>query len=398
MSQPLAAARTAARAGDVATVDRLLLQLEDRLTEDQVRVLRRQIYGDLQAAVGGGPLGRAQPTEAQNRLLAQTSAVDDGVRLSRQELNAELDVVQRSRPRPSTEPGYLDEVDLGNGHTWRRRDDGRWCRFSTRSLCGTPIPGAPAVSAEVQARIASLRGRLEMLRADIITARELAEEYPQVVARLRANTAPGLRTINFAALTEREQQVLAQVFPHLDEAQLARLTWPQIEAQSRVLARNLEAGFQAEERLLGQLHDEGQPLYERLRTRSPRGRGADQVLRRARREAGVVDEVSLTAPPSGSVDIDHVYPLRRTMDLPGFDRLQFAEQVALLNDPQVLLAVDSSLNRSRGQRLWTEDWPRRAEYSGQALMRAEAAETRVLAYLRERIDTLLRARGLVPVP
>ena len=197
-----------------------------------------------------------------------------------------------------------------------------------------------------------------MLRADIISARELIDEYPQVVARLRASTMPGLRTINFAALTEREQQVLAQVFPHLDEAQLARLTWPQIEAQSRVLAGNLERGFQAEQRLLDRLHDEGQPLYERLRTRSPRGRGADQVLRRARRdELGVIDEVSLQRPPSGSVDIDHVYPLRRTMDLPGFDRLQFAEQVALVNDPQVLLAVDSSLNRSRGQRLWSEDWP-----------------------------------------
>ena len=98
MSQTLTAARTAARAGDVATVDRLLLQLEDRLAEDQVRVLRRQIYGDLQAAVGGGPLGRAQPTEAQSRLLAETSAVDDGARLSREQLDAELDVVRRSRP------------------------------------------------------------------------------------------------------------------------------------------------------------------------------------------------------------------------------------------------------------------------------------------------------------
>ncbi|HET6211052.1 MAG TPA: DUF4157 domain-containing protein, partial [Jatrophihabitans sp.] len=232
MSQTLAAARTAARAGDVATVDRLLRQLEDRLTEEQVRVLRRQVYGELQAVVGS-PLGRAQPSEAQARLLAETGAVDDGARLSRAQLDAELDVVRRSEPRPSTEAGYLDEVDLGNGHTWRRRDDGRWCRFSTRSLCGTTITGAHAVSAEVQARIASLRGQLEMLRADVITTRELIEEYPQVVARLRANTVPGQRTINFAALTEREQEVLAQVFHELDEAGMARLTWPQIEARSR---------------------------------------------------------------------------------------------------------------------------------------------------------------------
>jgi hypothetical protein len=52
-------------------------------------------------------------------------------------------MVRRSQPQPTQEPGYVDEVDLGNGHRWRRREDGTWCRFTERSLCGTVIEGAP---------------------------------------------------------------------------------------------------------------------------------------------------------------------------------------------------------------------------------------------------------------
>jgi hypothetical protein len=44
----------------------------------------------------------------------------------------ELDIVKRAQKRPVKEgtDGYINEVDLGNGHTWKEKLDGTWCRFS----------------------------------------------------------------------------------------------------------------------------------------------------------------------------------------------------------------------------------------------------------------------------
>jgi hypothetical protein len=52
-------------------------------------------------------------------------------------LEHELEAVADSPSRPSTIPGYVEEVELENGHVWRRRADGRWCRFSDGGHCFT---------------------------------------------------------------------------------------------------------------------------------------------------------------------------------------------------------------------------------------------------------------------
>lgn len=75
--------------------------------------------------------------------------IDEGGRLphdatpSRAHVDAELDVVRRSQTRPSRHPDYVDEVDIRNGHVWRRRHDGTWCRFSGQpKFCGTTVTPA----------------------------------------------------------------------------------------------------------------------------------------------------------------------------------------------------------------------------------------------------------------
>ena len=44
----------------------------------------------------------------------------------------ELDIVKRAQKKPIKDDseGYINEVDLGNGHKWREKLDGTWCRFS----------------------------------------------------------------------------------------------------------------------------------------------------------------------------------------------------------------------------------------------------------------------------
>ena len=61
--------------------------------------------------------------------LADTAS-KPGNKLTRRDIDVEFDAVDRGRRRPSTVPGYVDEVELPNGHTWRRDPAGNWCRFS----------------------------------------------------------------------------------------------------------------------------------------------------------------------------------------------------------------------------------------------------------------------------
>ena len=58
---------------------------------------------------------------------------------SLEQIDAELSIVERSQPRKI--PGgkeYVEEVELSNGHTWRRKPDGTWCRHSNGQIC---VPG-----------------------------------------------------------------------------------------------------------------------------------------------------------------------------------------------------------------------------------------------------------------
>lgn len=73
--------------------------------------------------------GGEGPTPHETQILEETRGIQDQ-RLNTEQLNAELNAASRNEPRPSTEHGYDYEIPLENGHTWRRRRDGRWCRFS----------------------------------------------------------------------------------------------------------------------------------------------------------------------------------------------------------------------------------------------------------------------------
>ncbi|WP_370964385.1 DUF4157 domain-containing protein [Amycolatopsis sp. cg9] len=205
----LADARRAAQAGQTAEVDRLVQQLETHLTPEETTMLRRELNAGLGDALG----------PAESRLLTESAGVEDGIALLPEQLEAEFDVVRRSEPRPSTTAGYVDEIDLGNGHTWRRREDGTWCRFSTRSLCGTTIPGAPAMSSTAlgnAADPAQLRRMLDQLddELDIIAshpdASAMADEATAVRRLLEAGDLRGAAE-RFSRLRRRVDISLSSV-------------------------------------------------------------------------------------------------------------------------------------------------------------------------------------------
>ena len=58
-----------------------------------------------------------------------------GDEMSNAELAAELTLVMKGKRRPSTMKGYVEEVELPNGHIWRKKKSGAWCRFSIKGFC-----------------------------------------------------------------------------------------------------------------------------------------------------------------------------------------------------------------------------------------------------------------------
>lgn len=138
--ETVAAARRAALEGNAAEAERLLAQIDTHLTPSQQSLLRRDILGGLPSSATSGTARAATPR--QEALLTESTNLR-GSALTADHLDAEFDIVRRSRTRESTVAGYIDEVDIGNTHHWRRKPDGTWCRFTTAELCGTVIPGSP---------------------------------------------------------------------------------------------------------------------------------------------------------------------------------------------------------------------------------------------------------------
>ena len=101
-----------------------------------------EVIGDLRATkalpespdLGVAADGRLpELSNDEKKLLATTGDPDSypGA-LPKNLADQELDIVKRAEKRPikANSDGYINEVDLGNGHKWQEKLDGTWCRFS----------------------------------------------------------------------------------------------------------------------------------------------------------------------------------------------------------------------------------------------------------------------------
>jgi hypothetical protein len=119
---------------------------------------------------------------------------------SLEQIDSELAIVERSEPRASNVKGYQDEVELGNGHTWRRDANDNWCRFSDPRICvphgkGKAKVGDGVVRSEqdLDALVAGSRPRLDQPAPSVVTPEdarlwELYNSYfDERVATMRAD-------------------------------------------------------------------------------------------------------------------------------------------------------------------------------------------------------------------
>lgn len=71
----------------------------------------------------------------ENQLLEQSRKVEEMP--NDEQVMAELNAASEGEIKKSSVEGYDIEIELTNGHTWRRRKDGKgWCRFTVKK-CGT---------------------------------------------------------------------------------------------------------------------------------------------------------------------------------------------------------------------------------------------------------------------
>jgi Domain of unknown function (DUF4157) len=395
----LQAARQAARAGRAEEVNELFGHLESHLSAEQSAAFRQQLNDDLRSFLRHAP-GAAQPSsDAEARLIQESGGFDGpALRSHGEHVEAEFDIVRRSEPQPSSVEGYVDEVDLGNDHVWRRKPNGTWCRFSRPDLCGVTIPGVRVLTPQQLSSARVLHTRIHAVGEQISEASKLVRDYEGVVDKLVAARQPnGLA--NLAVLTDHELAVLGDVFPKadLDQLSLREIQWargeraapgtsqaPRTHGGRRlgVAERELQTLIESQERLIRELGEAKRPLYDKLRAASPSGRATLKVESRA---AGL-DQISGQLPVSGALDIDHILPLTEIMKLRDFELLTWADQFAIADDLANLRAVDRAANRSRGNRSWNDAWPLRNTYSVTALQAAGDLEEAARAHLQDLVD------------
>jgi len=385
----LKAAREAALRGDLKAMNELVDKLEAHLTQDQARVLREQLYADFRSAARHPP-GTVVGKERE-AVLAKTAGKSDGKTLTAAERQAEIDVVAASQPQPSTVAGYVDEVDLGNQHVWRRRPDGTWCRFSVKTLCGTTIPGAKPPSPEQLQKLQ----KLESAQARVAEAQEkvgfIRQEY-DLLRKLETQQPP----MRVGALSPSERETLAAVFGERDPASL---TLADVQAARADRARELAKTTQIEIPNLLKAAEKArretaEGVYKQLRARSP-GDVRDQIIARARNAEGkTIDEISHAPLATSNMWVDHVVPLREMIDMDGFLLLLPDEQLKLANELTNLKAMKAAANQSRNARPFAA-WPQGLEhYTKEQLAAMAQAEAKLRETLQARINEMLARRGV----
>jgi hypothetical protein len=221
--------------------------------------------------------------------------------------------------------------------------------------------------------------QLENLRDKQKQAYLEAEMLPRIYKRMA-----DAGKVDLSLLTDAERQLLDE---HVD-GDLSTLTLAQLrkarDAGVAELGREIRRNAEQDARLVEQLRQESIPLYDKMRAASPNSTAMRTVLGGSRG----LDFATGLPPRTGSLDVDHIIPLRELVYMPGFKELSFDSQVAIVNDVNNLRAVDSAANRSRSDWAWSE-WPQAANHYGEAeLAKMRALEEKLRGEMAAKIAAL----------
>lgn len=84
-----------------------------------------------------GEPGKKRPA-AEGEPSLETTKGKNGNDLTPEEIEVEFAAFKDGKPKRSSDPDYEWEVELPNGHKWKRKNNGKWCRFTKKTCFPDP--------------------------------------------------------------------------------------------------------------------------------------------------------------------------------------------------------------------------------------------------------------------
>jgi hypothetical protein len=152
---------------------------------------------------GEPPVGPPEKGKVRPSSPSEARILDGGkgdLPPSLEQLDAELSIVQRTEPRQLQKGSeYVEEVELTNGHTWRRTPEGHWCRHSNGKIC-VPAPRVQAAKDAIKTeadidKLIEAGPKLETPPASVVTPQDqmMWELYNQYYAERLGSMRSDLR-------------------------------------------------------------------------------------------------------------------------------------------------------------------------------------------------------------
>jgi|GEM_PF-5150205 len=346
-------------------------------------------------------------TPAEGSLLTKTGQPEANLGGLPEDLaKQELDIVRRAEKTVinDTGDGYIYEVDLGNGHQWKGKADGTWCRFSKKKTNCTRLDPAPAeklerstpsqvaepdalptplsepvetgakLSPDAEPKKRSRRSRKQPMPVD---PRETpAPAQPDASAQ---PTAQQVETTGSASTIYSEVQAKRQtLIRNIAEYKAELIVWQNVRSEAfqqqksgkRVFIivdgdewesiaeieeqiKDVQDALVAEQQAFQKIKTTPTALPEALKARLRRASPGDTLREVYKRESKGIDQVFGGFARNG-VSPDHIVPFSHIVIMDGFSLLSEDEMLAIVNWRDNLIAMDSQKNVQRGDKSWRQ--------------------------------------------
>ena len=234
---------------------------------------------------------------AKDQEILDETAAKKNIDLTQEDLNTELDLVAKAKPKTIAEGDYDAEVDLGNGHKWKRqKETGAWCRHSPEPIsCTLPQfgPKHPDMKvemkpkAEIEAEVKAKTQAEAEAEAEIKPKSE-AEAEIKTKSETEAETKTKSETegeVKPKPETEAEAKPKSEVEP---EAKKDTDTNKKAEEASAKPDAD-PADAEALKAQMEQLDTKSQQLRDAAKVDAPKAREAKNRYDKAKRQADTLD-------------------------------------------------------------------------------------------------------------
>jgi hypothetical protein len=218
------------------------------------------------------------------------------------------------------------------------------------------------------------------------------EEQKRIVAALYERKAEAEQELTgLLKQSEKSKEDLAQIrslrdeLSKLDPVQYPPKTWPGKgkEPPGRIQEAELKLAGRERDAARSQLS-----LYDRIRAATPSDSARERAL------SGVTtDQIGPLKTQATALQADHIISVREVSEMEGFADLPWADQKAIVDMKENLIAMDGAANASKGDRSWSI-WSQASNYyDASTIQKMVKREADVRAMVEAEIKRRVAALG-----